>query len=183
MPLPSSRTPEGFPERCPVCGNEFQIDPTIPPGDAPCPSCGSLVWFRLAALLRDFPFFVEDAAAAELDCSSAGEAIEVLVGRLADVGAIGSECRDDIFKTIVERERLGSTAIGRGVAVPHCRHDSIDHLVGTWGFSADGVDFGSLDGEPTHLVLLLIAPENRRGELLRALERISGRLRHLDFSL
>jgi len=160
----------------------MRIDPTIPPGDAPCPHCGSLVWFCMAALKRDLPFLCEDAAASELDCSSAQEAIKVLVGRLADAGAIEQEQREEIVARIVERERMGTTAIGRGVAVPHCRHDSIDHLVGTWGFATDGVNFGSLDGKPTHLVLLLIAPENRRGELLRALERISGRLRVLDFS-
>src|SRR5262245_61157421 len=42
---PSSRTPEGEPNRCPVCGSELRLEPSRPPGDAPCPSCGSLLWF------------------------------------------------------------------------------------------------------------------------------------------
>jgi hypothetical protein len=46
--LPSSRTPEGLPQRCPVCGNEVRIEPSAPPGDAPCPFCGCLLWFAAA---------------------------------------------------------------------------------------------------------------------------------------
>jgi len=72
---------------------------------------------------------------------------------------------------------LGSTGIGRGVAVPHTKHASVDRLVGTVGVSSEGVDFNSLDGDKVQLFFLLISPPDRPGDHLRALENISRQLR------
>ncbi|HQU45006.1 MAG TPA: PTS sugar transporter subunit IIA, partial [Pirellulales bacterium] len=88
---------------------------------------------------------------------------------------------DSIVKAIMKREELGSTGIGRGVAVPHTKHPSIDHLVGTVAVSAEGVDFDSLDGEKVHLFFLLISPPDRPGDHLRALENVSRQLRDETF--
>ena len=76
---------------------------------------------------------------------------------------------------------MGSTGIGRGVAVPHTKHPSVDKLVGTVGVSIDGVDFKSLDGEKVNLFFLLISPPDRPGDHLRALENISRQLRDDTF--
>ena len=81
------------------------------------------------------------------------------------------------MKAIIKREELGSTGIGRGVAVPHTKHPSVERLVGTVGISHDGVDFDSLDGEKVQLLFLLISPPDRPGDHLRALENISRQLR------
>ncbi len=77
----------------------------------------------------------------------------------------------------MKREELGSTGIGRGVAVPHTKHPSVDRLVGTVAISRDGVDFESLDGDKVQLFFLLISPPDRPGDHLRALENISRQLR------
>jgi mannitol/fructose-specific phosphotransferase system IIA component (Ntr-type) len=82
---------------------------------------------------------------------------------------------------IMKREELGSTGIGRGVAVPHTKHPSVSRLVGTVGISGDGVDFNSLDGDKVQLFFLLVSPPDRPGDHLRALENISRQLRDDTF--
>ncbi len=81
----------------------------------------------------------------------------------------------------MKREELGSTGIGRGVAVPHTKHPSVQRLVGTVAVSSDGIDFNSLDGEKVQLFFLLISPPDRPGDHLRALENISRQLRDDTF--
>ena len=81
----------------------------------------------------------------------------------------------------MKREDLGSTGIGRGVAVPHTKHPSVSRLVGTVAVSHSGVDFESLDGEPVQLFFLLVSPPDRPGDHLRALENISRQLRDETF--
>jgi PTS system fructose-specific IIA component/PTS system nitrogen regulatory IIA component len=87
------------------------------------------------------------------------------------------EDRDDIIRAIMKREQLGSTGIGRGIAVPHTKHPSVDRLIGTVGISVPGVEFDSLDGDRVQLFFLLISPPDRPGDHLRALEYISRQLR------
>ena len=96
---------------------------------------------------------------------------------LLDAGKIPPGELDSLIKAIIKREELGSTGIGRGVAVPHTKHPSVDRLVGTVAVSREGVDFESLDGEKVQLFFLLISPPDRPGDHLRALENISRQLR------
>ena len=107
--------------------------------------------------------------------------ITELVDSLQAAGDIKEADREDIIKAIMKREELGSTGIGRGVAVPHTKHPSVDKLVGTVGVSIDGVDFDSLDGEKVQLFFLLVSPPDRPGDHLRALENISRQLRDDTF--
>jgi PTS system nitrogen regulatory IIA component len=72
-----------------------------------------------------------------------------------------------------ERERLGSTAIGDGIAIPHGKLRGINQILGVFGRSTAGIDFDSLDGNPTHLFFLLIAPEDSASLHLKALARVS----------
>jgi nitrogen PTS system EIIA component len=72
-----------------------------------------------------------------------------------------------------ERERLGSTAIGDGIAIPHGKLRGISRIIGVFGRSSRGVDFESLDGNPTHLFFLLVAPEDSASLHLKALARVS----------
>lgn len=79
----------------------------------------------------------------------------------------------ELIRILLERERLGSTGIGDGVAIPHGKVKSVDELLLVFGRSRVGVDFNSLDGRPAHLFFLLVAPDQAVGEHLKMLARIS----------
>ena len=107
--------------------------------------------------------------------------IREMTQALLDAGEINKNEYESIVKAILKREELGSTGIGRGVAVPHTKHPGVSRLVATVGVSSDGVDFHSLDGEKVQLLFLLISPPDRPGDHLRALENISRQLRDDTF--
>ena len=125
-----------------------------------------------------FSDFVQtDAIRAELVADEKESVIRELVSALIESKQLNGDEQDNIVKAIMKREELGSTGIGRGIAVPHTKHPSVDRLVGTVGVSSQGVDFDSLDGEKVQLLFLLISPPDRPGDHLRALENISRQLR------
>lgn len=113
----------------------------------------------------------------ELESKDKEAVIRELVASLVTAGEIMEDSAESIIKAIMKREELGSTGIGRGIAVPHTKHPSVEKLVGTVGVSTEGVDFNSLDGESVHLFFLLVSPPDRPGDHLRALENISRQLR------
>ena len=85
-----------------------------------------------------------------------------------------------LLRVLVERERLASTAIGEGVAIPHGKLP-VPRLLGCVGISKKGVDFDSMDGTPTHIFFVLVAPENSTGIHLKALARISRLFKDPEF--
>jgi len=126
-------------------------------------------------------FVAPSAVKANLAATTKEDVIAELVQSLVEAGEIMSKDKDDIIKAIMRREELGSTGIGRGVAVPHTKHPSVKKLVGTVGVSAPGLDFESLDGQKACLFFLLVSPPDRPGDHLRALENISRQLRDEQF--
>ena len=126
-------------------------------------------------------FVSMDAIKAGLESDTKEGVIAELVEALVAAKQIATEDTGSILKAIMKREELGSTGIGRGVAVPHTKHPSVDQLVGTVGVSIEGIDFDSLDGEQVQLFFLLISPPDRPGDHLRALENISRQLRDHTF--
>lgn len=122
-------------------------------------------------------FVCNEAIQSQLTAEDKESVIRELVGSLVKAGRIQDADSEDIVKAILKREELGSTGIGRGVAVPHTKHPSVERLVGTVGVSPEGVDFDSLDGEKVQLLFLLVSPPDRPGDHLRALENISRQLR------
>jgi mannitol/fructose-specific phosphotransferase system IIA component (Ntr-type) len=126
-------------------------------------------------------FVSSEAIRARLAADDKEGAIREMIGALLEAGRISADEVDSIVKAIMKREELGSTGIGRGVAVPHTKHPSVQRLVGTVAVSCDGIDFNSLDGEKVQLFFLLISPPDRPGDHLRALENISRQLRDDTF--
>ena len=88
---------------------------------------------------------------------------------------------DAVTAVLSERERLGSTAIGDGIAIPHGKLRGVNRIVGAFGRSRKGVDFDSLDGNLTHLFFVLIAPEESTSLHLKALARVSRLFRDNSF--
>jgi nitrogen PTS system EIIA component len=88
---------------------------------------------------------------------------------------------EHLRRVLEERELLASTAIGDGIAIPHGKLDAIGHLAGALGRSRPGIEFDSIDGRPTHLVFMLVAPVSSTGVHLKALARLSRLFRDADF--
>lgn len=126
-------------------------------------------------------FVVRDAIITDLAVASKEEAIQAMVNSLCQAGCIDASNEENIVAAIMKREELGSTGIGKGIAVPHTKHPSVDSLIATIAIAKDGVDFQSLDGEDVFILFLLISPPDRPGDHLRGLESISRHLKNDDF--
>ncbi|PLX96852.1 MAG: PTS fructose transporter subunit IIA [Desulfuromonas sp.] len=118
-----------------------------------------------------------DPAAVESDIRSVTK--DEVLAEMTDVLLRSAEQldRDDVLSVLKERERLGSTGIGEGVAIPHGKLKNIDQLILAFGRSRKGVDFDSMDGKPAHLFFLLLAPEESISVHLKTLARISKLLK------
>ncbi len=115
----------------------------------------------------------------DLTGETKGEALTELVSALKREGLIADA--DEALKVILERERLGSTGIGEGVAIPHGKMKGLDTILCAFGRSKKGIDFGAVDGQPVHIFFLLLAPEETTGLHLKMLSRISRILRESSF--
>ena len=122
-------------------------------------------------------FICYDAVTADLQSTDKEAAIRELVGTLVDVGDIFSKESEKVIQAILERERLGTTGIGRSVAVPHATLEGVSRPSGTVGVSPSGIAFDSLDGSPTKVFFLLVSPASQRPTHLRILEKISRHLK------
>lgn len=89
--------------------------------------------------------------------------------------------RATLSKVLIERELLASTAIGEGVAIPHGKLGSVGEIVACLGRATTGVEFDSMDGQPTYLFFVLVAPESSTGAHLKALARISRVFKDPEF--
>jgi len=105
--------------------------------------------------------------------------LEELAAVLVDQGKLSDLER--VVEVLLDREKLGSTGIGDGIAIPHGKIKDLGGVVASFGRSREGVDFESIDQKPTHLFFLLVAPENSAGVHLKALARISRLLKDPSF--
>jgi len=121
----------------------------------------------------------EDLVVASLAARSKSGVIEELASRIAKQHPEIDHAR--LVQALEDRERLNSTALGEGVAIPHGKLPTVTQVVAAFGRSIPGVDFQSLDGKPTHLFFLLVAPDGSAGAHLRALARISRLLKDASF--
>jgi len=121
----------------------------------------------------------KDCIVPELQSRNKRDVIYELVNTVAKKdGRIDPDLLMDI---LLEREKLGSTGIGDGVAIPHGKISQINDLKVSFGRSREGIDFEALDGKPSHLFFLLVAPESSAGAHLKALARISRLLKDSSF--
>jgi len=109
------------------------------------------------------------------------QVVTEMVAALGAAGYFRDEDLADIVRAVMRREELGTTGIGHGIAIPHSRHPSVDRLIGTLALSRGGLPFESLDGEPVYVFFLLVSPQERPGDHLRALEAVVRTMRDEDF--
>jgi PTS system fructose-specific IIA component/PTS system nitrogen regulatory IIA component len=117
-------------------------------------------------------FVVRAAIRPALAGTTREQVVREMVHSLVEAGALTDADRDDVVKAVLRRESLGSTGIGKNIAIPHSRHAAAGQLVGTVGIAAHGVPFDSLDGEPVNVFVLLVSPQDRPADHLRALENV-----------
>src|SRR5881396_889877 len=108
--------------------------------------------------MRMSDFVIREAINPELTASTKEGVIREMIESLRQAGYFKAGETEDIIKAVLKRELLGSTGIGRGVAIPHTKHSSVDRLIGTVAVSRVGVPFESLDGEPVFVFVMLISP-------------------------
>lgn len=131
--------------------------------------------------MRMSNFVVRDAIIPRLGATSREGVIREMIAGLHAAGQFRESELEEIVRGVLRREQLGSTGIGRGIAIPHSKHAGVDRLVGTVALSPEGVPFDSIDGEPVTVFVLLISPQDRPGDHLRALENVVRTLRNDDF--
>lgn len=129
--------------------------------------------------MKIMDILVRDAVVLDLVSGSKPEVLAEMARALAR-----AETRLDaerLLEVLLERESLQSTGIGEGVAIPHGKLPGLDRLMASFARSRPGVDFESIDGQPTHLFFLLVVPEHSGGQHLKALARISRFFRDAAF--
>lgn len=107
------------------------------------------------------------------------EAIHAVVKRLGET-ALPADQLQEACEAVLNRERLGSTGIGRGVAIPHAKLPSLSKLVGAVALFRDGIDYDSIDGEPVYLLFLLLGSPNRPGSSMRVHPEAEYLMRRLN---
>jgi PTS system nitrogen regulatory IIA component len=115
----------------------------------------------------------------ELSSQDKKGVLEELVSILVKNGRLSEQ--ENPVQILLERERLGSTGIGDGIAIPHGKLKEINTIICSFGRSGKGINFQAIDEKPSHLFFLLLAPEDSAGEHLQALARLSRLLKDVRF--
>lgn len=115
-----------------------------------------------------------DSILADFKASSKKQAIQSLARMMAEQAGLDPR---EVFERTLEREKLGSTGVGRGVAIPHARIDGIDGIKGFFARLSNPIEFDSVDDRPVDLMFMLLAPEEAGADHLKALAKVSRTLR------
>ncbi len=116
---------------------------------------------------------------ADLSAKSRDEALAEMVETVIRSGVEMN--KSSIVDILKQREQLGSTGIGEGIAIPHGKTAAVNRIIVAFGRSTEGISYDALDGKPVHLLFLLLAPENSAGQHLKILAKISRMLKEADF--
>ena len=117
----------------------------------------------------------KEAILVNLEAQDKKGILEELVAPVARISGVNHK---DLVRVLMERERLGSTGIGGGIGIPHGKLNDLKSLVLGFGLSRQGIDFESIDGKPTHIFFLLVAPEDSTGLHLKVLAQVSRALKN-----
>jgi len=115
-----------------------------------------------------------EAVVPHLKATSKKQALQEIARHAAAITGLDER---HVFDVLLERERLGSTGIGLGIAIPHARLEDIDHIVGLFARLDHPIDFESIDDQPVDLMFLLLAPQSAGADHLKALAQVSRLLR------
>jgi len=131
--------------------------------------------------MRFADFVCFEAVIPQLKAADRDGVITELVSALVKAGRLEDKKRREIIKTVINREQEASTGMGKGVAVPHVKHEAAKDVVAAIGLSSGGIDFTSLDSQLVYSVILLISPVDNPDRHLQAMESIFKHLQHERF--
>lgn len=126
--------------------------------------------------------FSLEAIVAELEGQTKPEVLAEMVGAAVNGGLLPRTRKAQVVTALETREERGSTGLGRGIAIPHAKIPGLRRHAGVVARSTGGIEFRAIDGEPVHVLVMLISPESHPDEHLRALKWISGLARDPDFT-
>ncbi|MEM6332509.1 MAG: PTS sugar transporter subunit IIA [Planctomycetota bacterium] len=126
-------------------------------------------------------FVKAEAIVVPLDVAERDAVIELLVEKLCAAGVAPKNAKGALTEQILAREKQGSTGFGRGVAVPHVKHEKVKKLAAAVGVSEGGIDFNALDKAPVYSVFLLMSPKDEPDQHLQAMENIFSNLQNDRF--
>ncbi len=126
--------------------------------------------------------FRAEACAVDLSVATKNELLAELVGLLVASDQISEDARDGLLHALIEREKIGSTGIGGGVAIPHVKSDRVADTVTAVGVSKTAIDYSAVDGEPCNLFILLVSPKEKAETHLQILRWLSRLVRDADFT-
>jgi mannitol/fructose-specific phosphotransferase system IIA component (Ntr-type) len=124
---------------------------------------------------------VPDAIVSQLESTDRNAVIREMMDKLAPLIGLDEDEANNVKRAVIQRENQGSTGLGKGVAVPHVKHKSIQQVVAAFGRSETGIDFAALDRAPVYSVFLLLSPADRPDEHLSAMEKIFKSLQNDNF--
>ncbi len=127
--------------------------------------------------MRMSNFVVREAIIPALAANTKEGVIREMIESLGRTGFLREDDLEDVIRSVLRREQLGSTGIGRCIAIPHSKAACVDRLLGTIALSPSGVAFDSIDGEPVFVFVLLVSPAEKPGDHLRALENVVRTMR------
>ncbi len=130
-------------------------------------------------LMKLIDILQESSIVADLQANTKTEVLEALVNAVAK--SYPTIDKREMLNVLLEREKLGSTGIGDGIAIPHGKLPNIPDIISGFGLSKSGIEFDSLDGKPAYMFFLLVAPDNSVGTHLKMLARISRMLKNTAF--
>jgi nitrogen PTS system EIIA component len=131
------------------------------------------------ATLKAVDFLSRSSIVADLSARDKEGVLREIVAHMASSGAIADP--STALAVLMEREKLGSTGIGEGIAIPHGKLPELESVIAAFGRSAEGVEFEAMDGEPVRIFFLLLSPEGSAGLHLKALARVSRLLKSRQF--
>jgi len=129
--------------------------------------------------LRDI--VVTEAILPDLKNTERDQVIREMVTTLVSTGVAPKSLLNELVEMIIDREKRGSTGFGKGVAVPHVKHDKIKKMAAAVGICQQGLDFNALDKQPVYSIVLLLGPANSPDEHLKAMEKIFSNLQNDTF--
>lgn len=126
-------------------------------------------------------FLTRSAIIKEIGSTDKKSTIKELVEIIKSAYSLRGFKTDNIVDALMKREKLGSTGIGNGVAVPHAKLEGLKNVVASFGRSQAGIDFNAVDGSPVHLIFLILAPADKPEANLQALQRVSQAIKQTNF--